>query len=638
MHIGLKRLTLQNFKGILDFTLEPQGQHMVVRGDNATGKTTLFDAVQFLLFGKDSHGRSDFQIKTVDENGQELSGLDHAVEAVLDVDGRELTLKKVFRENWSKKRGATKKTLTGHKTDHYVDGVPKKKKEFESTVSNMVEEETFKFLTSPFYYASLHWQKRRDILLEVCGDVADQEVIESNADLAKLPDLLGNRSMDDHKKVVAGRKREIAKQLEQLPARIDELQRSISEAEQYSRHLVKEEIKELEKRLEDMKAGGQEGTLKQEKWTLMGELSRLQNEREKELRSTARALESELDDLRRRRSRLSSQVKEMQDKISHSQDLISRHEKKMERLRQQYKELPAQAGDIETICPTCGQDLPEDQVERARAKHNQDLALKKKEIQEEGKALKKQVEKLQSEIEGLQKGMQDHERQVESIDVSISHKQAELETENQRTTASQDVEISKAEERIKEIDHELARLESEKPDTSKVEQQIQEERKKLSAIDAAKKTKERIQELKDEEKKLSAEYEDVENQTVLMEAFIKTKVELLEEKINSRFDLARFKMFTEQINEGLKETCEIMYQGVPFHTGLNRGAQTNVGLDIIKTLSEHYGVKAPVFVDNAEAVTDLIDPGTQTIKLVVDGRYQELTIETESQYKEASNG
>lgn len=213
MEIKLMKLTLENFKGVRNLTLEPEGQDLIARGDNGTGKTPIQDAALWILFGKDSLGRSDFSLKTLDDQGQEIHGLDHSVEAELMVDGKPITLKKVFKEKWTKKRGSSNSTLTGHTTEHFIDSVPCKKGEWDTKINSLIDEYTFKLLTSPTHFASLHWEKRRQILLQVCGDISDQDVIASNSDLAKLPDILGDRSLEDHKKVLAPRKKEINKRL-----------------------------------------------------------------------------------------------------------------------------------------------------------------------------------------------------------------------------------------------------------------------------------------------------------------------------------------------------------------------------------------------------------------------------------------
>lgn len=630
MQIRLNQIKLQNFMGVRDFTLEPQGANAIVRGDNACGKTTLFSAFLWLLFNKDAAGRTDFEIKPLDAEGNPLHGLDHTVEAILDVDGKAVKLCKVFREKWTKKRGQMQKTLTGHTTEYYVDEVPIKKKEWEQKINDLIHEETFRLLTNPAYFASLHWQRRRQLLLEICGDVSDQEVIQSTDDLAKLPEILGDRSLEDHRKVVQGRQKEINNRLQEIPSRIDELQRSITEAEELSRHIVRDNIKELEEKLEKFKSSGKDPEIAKERETLEEELQHLRRvwkqEKDQKL-DTLRGEIRELSDDHERSKKELQQNKSRQEELNRG---ISDKQKRMETLRQEFQGL--QVTEVEGECPTCGQDLPEDQIEQARAKANKQVADRKKEIRAEGEKLKEQVKEEQSELEALQAKAQAIEEVLPGKEQELKAKEAEYETlqnqaedmdESRRERKSQ---IQSRLEEIREIENT-----TDAPDTSQVEADLEQERSKLSQIDAAEQTKQRIQELKDEEQKLADEYEKLQEQVHLMERFVTAKTDLLEERINSRFDLARFRLFEQQVDGGIKEDCEITYQGVPYGHGLNRGAQANVGLDIIRTLSEHYGVSAPVFVDNAETVSKLVDPGTQCIKLVVAPGVDQLQIETENQ-------
>ncbi|MHC8425130.1 hypothetical protein ACUZ22_02350 [Bacillus velezensis] len=135
--------------------------------------------------------------------------------------------------------------------------------------------------------------------------------------------------------------------------------------------------------------------------------------------------------------------------------------------------------------------------------------------------------------------------------------------------------------------------------------------------------------LEEEQKGLAEEYEGLQHQLYLTEEFVRTKVDLLEEKINNKFKFARFKLFKSQINGGLEETCETLYEGIPYSSGLNNAARINVGLDIINTLNEHYGISAPIFVDNSEAVTKLIDTNSQILSLIVSEKDKQLRIELE---------
>ena len=218
-------LTLRNFKGIRNFELNTEGKDVNTFGDNATGKTTLFDAFTWLMFGKDSLNRADFEIKTLGPDGQPEHGLEHAVEAILELDDRQqIALKKVFQEKWQKKRGSATAEFTGHTTDHFVDGVPVQKKEYDARIAEIADENIFRLLTDPRYFNEvLHWQKRRELLLEVCGDISDEDVLASEPKLSRLSEVLGDRAIDQHRKIIQTRRTEINKELQKIPVRIDEV-------------------------------------------------------------------------------------------------------------------------------------------------------------------------------------------------------------------------------------------------------------------------------------------------------------------------------------------------------------------------------------------------------------------------------
>ena len=188
---GMKLLSLKlsNFQGIKEFHLEPNGEDITVLGANATGKTTLFNSFTYLLFGKDSLGASSFEIKNLDAAGNAEHGLNHEVEAVL-LNGlnQKITLRKVYKESWVKKRGSAEKVLTGHTIDYFLNGVPTKAGEYSSAIAQMADEQLFKLLTNPKYFnEQLHWQKRREVLLDVCGNISDSDVIASDPHLPNFP-------------------------------------------------------------------------------------------------------------------------------------------------------------------------------------------------------------------------------------------------------------------------------------------------------------------------------------------------------------------------------------------------------------------------------------------------------------------
>ena len=140
--------------------------------------------------------------------------------------------------------------------------------------------------------------------------------------------------------------------------------------------------------------------------------------------------------------------------------------------------------------------------------------------------------------------------------------------------------------------------------------------KRLADVDARTKGQRRIDELKAREKLLASEYERLEGELFLTEEFVRAKVAMLTERINARFSVARFKLFDEQVNGGLVETCEVTLNGVPYGS-LNHGARVNVGLEIVDVLADHFGFSPPIVIDNAESVTALRPTKGQQIRLVV---------------------
>lgn len=640
-------LTLKNFKGIKSFTLDTRGGNTSVYGDNATGKTTLADALYWLLFDKDSQNRKDFDIKTITPDGQVVHGLEHSVEGIFDIGGQKLTLKKVFTEKWTKKRGGAEKQFTGHTTDHYIDGVPVKKKEYTDRVSEIADEEIFKLLTSPTYFnTQLHWQERRNILLQVCGDVSDQEVIESDKDLAKLPDILQGRKLEDHRKVIAARRSEINKELERIPVRIDEVQQSLPDisnidpeetAQKIAIH--KKSIKEKEQQISRIESGGEIAEKTKELREIEGKLLELKSQHRAQYDTKIQDKQEELSQARERAFSLKSDIKGLERTLYENNNNLTNLQSRMENLRNQWHEVNNQEFSHTDTCPTCGQSLPEEKIEDARAHFNREKAEKLEKITAEGKELKAQADELESENAGLEKRIRDARDQLEKQENIVIGIQDEIEKLRQQAEQYTESEQYQNMLRVKEaIEEDIAHLKDGRQDEIKriqnsivpLENEIRLLESQLNDIERSKQGQMRIEELSQQEKQLAAEFEKLEQELYLTEQFIRSKVNLLEEKINSKFKYARFKMFDQQINGGLVETCETLYQGVPYGSSLNNAARINVGLDIINTLSDFYNFYPPIFIDNREAVTQLIDARAQVISLVVSEPDKELRVEYES--------
>lgn len=641
--ITLERLALRNFKGLDEFVLIPGGKDVAVLGTNATGKTTIVDAFYWLLFGKDSNNRTDFQIKKLNESGEVMQHmLDHEVEAVLHIDGITRTFRRVFAEKWTKKRGSVKKEFTGHETSYFVDDVPLKEAAYKDEVAQIIREDLFRLLTNPiFFNEHLNTEKRRVLLLEVCGDVTDTDVIQSNTELANLPSILNGRSIEDHQKVVANRKRLLNQEIDKIPVRIDEVRRSAPDISDVDMAKLDASIQKLQNRiaeenhkLQHLQSGTEAVNLQHEIRQLESQaLDVLNRHRAGSLESIS-TLRKALSDHQWEYDKQTQQLESRRSQIQNNQRQIDASKSTADTLRTRWAEVKsivfAHDHEGDDVCAACGQPLPADQVQaahdKAEAEFNVQRAQTLQQINIDGKGAMKVVHDLEARNQTLTAEIESLQQQQSDTKVAIVFAQVELsDCEDAMTDPQQDEEYVAIQEQIAELKNNLTNLRSHEQDrassiqegiaTLRAEAKQQEQQR--AQIKQAEAVTARIAELEQQESRLAEEYEQLEYQVFLMETFIRTKVNMLEEKINSKFKFARFKLFDKQINGGLKEVCETTYNGVPYSSGLNHAARINVGLDIINTLAEHCGVTAPIFFDNAESVVQSIDTRSQMIRLIV---------------------
>ncbi|MED1800651.1 AAA family ATPase [Brevibacillus porteri] len=656
--ISLMKLVLLNFKGIREFVLEVNGKSVKVYGDNAVGKTTIFDAFTWVLFDKDSQNKQDFGIKTLDAEGKELHRLSHEVEAILLVDGKRKSLRKVLNEKWVKKRGLAREEFSGHTTEYFIDGVPVKLKEYKEQVESIMSEDLFKLLTNPSYFnEQLHWESRRKVLLQVCGDVIDEEVIKSEKSLAPLMKILNERSIEQHRKVIDGKCSEISKELDQIPVRIDEATRSMPDTSGLNENELGESINALQEQITSkeaeafrLRSGGEIAVKQNRIREIEGELLQIKNDVQAGTLEKVAAKRQELSNLNGQLTKLNQQISDAKRAVARNEQLASDELAEADRLRHQWHKVNDEVLEYrhDDNCPTCGQTLPEENIEAARTKALSDFNYSKAErlekISAKGRAAKEEATRLSQDSKAKQQKIAELEQLLEEKSNEIQKAESELEAsqasiidvEMDPNYITKQMEISVIQEDIeqirKSVQEAAAKVAGEIQSLKAQKEALEQDKAKFSL---AQTVSQRIEQLKTEEKELVTKYEELQHELYLTEEFIRAKVSLLETKINSKFQHARFKLFEQQINGGLKERCDTLYRGVPYGSGLNNAARINVGLDIINTLSEHYGITAPIFVDNAEAVTKMIEISTQVISLIVSEKDKQLRVVVPVNIKEA---
>ena len=591
MQIKIKTLKLENFKGIKNLTIDFKDTTNIY-GDNAVGKTTIFDAYSWLLWDKDSLNRKDFAIKPYDKSGDEVHNLESIVEGDFSFDGTDLNLKKIYKEVWTKKRGSTQAEFTGHTTDYYINAVPVKKKEYNERIESVLSEDNFNLLSNPLYFNQfLVKTERREILLSLIEDVKPEDIIAKNKGLEDLD--LETYTVDELKKIAKDAARKINKNIESIPARIDELDKSKIhdidfDALEFRKRSTLPAIKEIDEKLADASKMAEGMTEITEQITaLQKEKSDLSENYQNKcfevnLLNKNILLEKEHDKLT---------LEEAKKNIEKLKDLV-------EKAREEWQEVHKEQYQGDFKCPTCGQDLLPDQIEKTMANFNRKKSEKLASIEEKAKDLKIKIEECEKLI---------------AIYEVKEYKEEDLPTEPIRLKEI-DKELDEAKTKLSDFSLDDKKDLLEKKDSLNAD--LEEINKKLSLQGQNEKIDERIKELEGQEKELAKAYEGQQRIIYLCEEYTKAYVDLVSDKINDSFDLVKFKLFENQINGGITETCEATFKGVPY-SDLNNAAKINAGLDVINSLSDKLDLKVPIFIDNAESVNELIKTDTQLVRLVV---------------------
>ena len=646
----MKRITLlsmdiQNFKGCTGRTIDFTDKTKIC-GANATGKTTIFDAFTFLLFNRDSLGSADFDIRPLDADGKMIGNIEICVKARISVDDEEFELKKVQKQKWVKKRGTDTREFQGNVNEFEINGYPKSQKEFKEFISEIVDEDVFNLITNPAAFNALAWKKQREILMKFVESFSDVQIAESFGDkYAKLIPELKIANTDDILKKYTKAKNVLNKNMVEIPARIDEVSKQLviadvgaleveKTAKEVALQKVEEEISGSDGKREEINAK------RGEVLNLKFKLSEIQNTENQKLLYSSRDIRNELSDKEITLNKIKREIANKADEIQEAHRKYELQEREKNRLLVEWKSEKSKAypaltpleplTDDSFICPTCGQALPEEvkqkriaDYEARKTAYESKYAKDKAEFEETRAKNLKQIEtdgKAAAESRDKFKALEDSLRkEVDVLNIKLAESQKNYDIVKKAVDGipkvadvSKNAEYLATTEKISALEKEIEEMSK---DTSSMElkakrdilkDEISEITVKIAAADNTK-VKERIAELEAEQKEVGQKIANQEMMIDLTENFIRAKMNMISEKINGMFKIVSFKMFTEQINGGLKETCECTVNGVPL-SSLNNGHRIVAGLDIIHSLSKLYGVSCPIFVDNAESINDFNVP------------------------------
>ena len=639
-NVTIKRMHLINFKGFRDYTIDFTDR-TTISGANGKGKTTIFDGFTWVLFGKDSHNRAEFDIKTKDAKGVVFPRVPHEVTAVLDVNGEEVTLTRRLNEVWRRDKDSKgEEIFKGNETERLYNGVPCSVKEWQEKIDAIIKEEIFKYTTNPHYFTAQKPYVQRALLFKMAGGVTDAEIIESNVEFRKLFEQVGNKTLVQFEDETKSELTRVRKKLIDLPARIDERKRD---------EVVAEDWTALEKDIADKNAELQEveGTI-----TDKAKAITAASEQRAELaRKVAEAKRKQVERYNKVVGDASKEYRKQQqlkDGLSFQIDLCKDWEKsydpsikckeqhiellkeKREELLSEYRSINAETltfDESQFVCPTCGRQYEasdiEDKKDEMLCRFNADKAKRLAENKDRGLDIKSQIEDFERQIAELKEQKINNDKEL-----------AELQEKYNAITIDRtdDDAIAEADPEYQTLTATVADLESQLSAAPTViaDMKLQERKRILTAeLDALKarlakreqirKNAERIAELEAQNRSLGEEEVRLKGILYNIKEFSKARSRAISDRVNGLFRYVHFQLFATQVNGEEVEVCEATFNGVPYGD-CSTGEQVVVGLDIIRAIQRHTGVSAPIFIENSEGITDypdnVLDDFRQVISLV----------------------
>lgn len=669
--IIIKSLSLVNFKGIRELSVSFDERVTDIFGRNGSGKTTLFDAFTWLLFGKDSQDRKKFDLKTLDTNGAIIPQLPHEVSAIITVNGEEIKLCRRFTEKWVKRVGQTERVFTGNEEERFYNDVPCSAREYDAKIAGICNEDVFKFITNPAYFPSQSAEAQKEMLLKMAGSISDTEIAAGNADFEALLAMITGKTMNEFKKEIASKKSRLNAEIVGIPGRIDEKKRDLSEPEDWAaiESEIKTKIAERDK-IESQMADASEAqrAADNERMKIQEQITALRRKRaqrvadiEDEATADYRKKKRERDNVQFQIDSLTNRIRSTESAINARKEEIERHNNARKVLIQEWQSLQAESiavnaeqvqfNESDFCCPTCHRQFDVEDIEAKEAEiiENFEKQRKKKLAaiaeriaanEQKGGAVKMQKQRSIVALEASEASIKADKASIEQLKSSDVYR-VELTMPDVKPLISADAQLAEIDKKISELE-----AKSSIPAAPANSIELKEQRNALStAIDSLKsrlkkrddnaKAQARIDELETQLSKQSDEIAELERIEFTMLEFSKARSAAIEQRIDGLFSLVRFRWIAPAINGAEKETCEATLNGKPYSTCSN-AERIIIGLDIINAICKSQGVYAPIFVDNAESVNDIIPMQSQVISLIV-SRDEQLVIEKSPAQKSLFN-
>lgn len=609
MKTFLKKAVLENFMCYASRTFDFYDITKIM-AENGVGKSTIATAYLWCLFNCD-YELKDNPVVRREVDGVSVDDMDTSVELALDVDGKEVTMKKVQKRTYSKDGSSYKDD-----NKYFVNDVPKTLKDFNAYLD--VDMSVFKMCSNINAFLNQKPAEIREYLFSLVENVTDLDIAHSKAELAELVPLLEKYSAEELSAMNKATKAKITKDIPILDGQIKEKERDIqikSDIDTSDLELLKNSLKEqiadcVAKQTDNDKLLAEYDNASANILDLkfkQGDLSRKANEDNIKAR---REIENKISDKQFLIRQTEKTVADTERCIVSSEKAIECIKASLQTERDKWKEENERKfDDSSLICPYCGNEYKEDKKEQLKSDFAKHKADNLKTITDNGNMYKERLDKEKATLESLKAELPQHKESLEMLNTDIADLEKQLSelpqeidvaaTEEYKALEQQITEKEEAMHKANDISSVKAELKAQEND---LRQQLAECESQIAKSDAAA-DEQRLEELRAEQRTQEQNKANAEKILDLLDELDKAKNETLSDSINSHFLLVKWKLFELNKSGGYKSVCIPTVNGKSILTTMsNKGNRILGRVDICNSIQKISGMSVPIFCDDVESL------------------------------------
>lgn len=626
----LKKVVLENFMCYAHAEFDFYAITKIM-AKNGKGKSTIATAYLWCLFNCD-YELKDNPVVRREVDGKSVDDMDTSVELTLDVDGKEVTMKKVQVRTYNKDK-------TGYKDDnsYYINDVRKNLKDFNTYLD--VDMNVFKMCSNVNAFLNQKPAEMREYLFGLVGDVTDLDIASQKAELAELVPLLNKYTVEELSAMNKATKTKITKDLPILDGQIKEKERDIQLKQaievsdlELQKNSLKEQIEDcIAKQTDNDKLMAEYDKASSDILNLKFELSDMSRKANEENVKARREIENKISDKQFLIKQTEKSIADTEGRIVLQKNTVNIIDRQLHDARDKWKtENERKFDETSLICSYCGQEYPEDKKEQLRADFDSHKAEELKTITNNGNLIKGKLDENKKILEDLQKELPQHKESLEMLNTAIADLKKQLSELPQEIDVTTTEEYKALEQQITEKEqamhkaNDISAVKAElKVQETVLRQQLAECESQIAKSDTAA-DEQRLEELKQIRTDSEQNKTNAEKILDLLDELDKAKNEALTEAVNSHFGLVKWQLFEYAKNGNYKSCCTPTVDGKSILTTMsNKGNRILGRVDICNSIQKISGISVPIVLDDSEGlstdnqkkVAEMVD--SQLIMLIV---------------------